>query len=168
VAVSAGPVLRPGIPLSLFHLAGSDWIPEDAAISSLTSKRGLVIRYPIRMKEDLLPVHMLSFEKTARILEHVLHGTGCGMDPAQIADLAERQLRLPGTVTLHSKTAERNGGDCDFDLVAVLQDSEFPRFVESRFDMREGYQKKKDKRTRRLRSNLHGGTWGRFTIRMNS
>ncbi len=128
--------------------AGSDWIPEDAAISSLTNKRGLVIRYPIRMKEDLLPVHVLSFEKTVHILEQVLRGTGCGMDPAQIPDLAERQLRLPGTFTLHSKTAERNGGDFDFDLVAVLQDSEFPRFVESRFDMREGYQKKKDKKTK--------------------
>jgi len=57
-------------------------------------------------------------------------------------------LRLPGTFSLHSKTAERNGGDFDFDLVAVLQDSEFPRFVQSRFDMREGYQKKKDKKTK--------------------
>ena len=42
--------------------AGSDWIPEDSSISSLSTKRGLVIRYPIRMKEDLLPIRMLSFE----------------------------------------------------------------------------------------------------------
>jgi hypothetical protein len=128
--------------------AGSDWIPEDAAVSSLASKRGLVIRYPIRMKEDLLPVQMLSFETTTHILEQVLRRTGCGMDSAQIPDIVERQLRLPGTFTLHSKTAERNGGDFDFDLVAVLQDSEFPRFVESRFAMIEGYQKKKDKKTK--------------------
>ena len=100
------------------------------------------------MKEDLLPVQMLSFEDTARLLEQVLRGTGCRMDSAQIADLVERQLRLPGTFSLHSKTAERNGGDFDFDLVAVLQDSDFPRFVQSRFDMREGFQKKKDKKTK--------------------
>ena len=91
---------------------------------------------------------MLSFEDTATLLEKVLRGIGCRMDSAKIPDLVGRQLRLPGTFSLHSKTAERNGGDFDFDLVAVLQDSEFPRFVQSRFDMREGYQKKKDKKTK--------------------
>jgi hypothetical protein len=128
--------------------AGSDWIPEDAAIASVTTNRGLVIRYPIRMKEDLLPVRMLSFEATTAILGRVLHETGCRTDEAHIPDLVERQLRIPGTFTLHSKTAERNGGDFDFDLVAILQESEFPRFVQSRFDMREGYQKRKDKKTK--------------------
>ena len=128
--------------------AGSDWIPENSSISSLSARRGLVIRYPIRMKEDLLPIRMLTFEDTVNLLETVLRGIGCRMDTAKIPDLVERQLRLPGTFSLHSKTAERNGGDFDFDLVAVLQDSEFPRFVQSRFDMREGYQKKKDKKTK--------------------
>ena len=128
--------------------AGSDWIPEDSSITSLSTKRGLVIRYPIRMKEDLLPIRMLSFEETVNLLEKVLRGIGCRMDSAKIPDLVGRQLRLPGTFSLHSKTAERNGGDFDFDLVAILQESEFPRFVQSRFDMREGYQKKKDKKTK--------------------
>lgn len=128
--------------------AGSDWIPEEASISSLSNKCGLVIRYPIRMKEDLLPILMLSFLETVQILEQVLRRSGCGIDSAQISDLADRQLRIPGTFTLHSKTAEHNGGDFDFDLVAVLQDSEFPRFVQSRFDMREGYRRKKDKKTK--------------------
>src|SRR3984957_7304413 len=128
--------------------AGSDWIPEDSSISSLSTKRGLVIRYPIRMKEDLLPIQILTFEDTALLLEQVLRGIGCGMDSAKIPDLVERQLRLPGSFSLHSKTAERNGGDFDVDLVAILQDSEFPRFVQSRFDMSEGYQKKKDKKTK--------------------
>ena len=58
--------------------AGSDWIPEEAAISSLSTTRGLVIRYPIRMKEDLLPVQMLSFEETARTL-----GAGPSQDRLQ-------------------------------------------------------------------------------------
>ena len=52
--------------------AGSDWIPEDTAISSLSTARGLVIRYPIRMKEDLLPVEMLSFQATVERLEQIL------------------------------------------------------------------------------------------------
>ena len=94
--------------------AGSDWIPEDSSISSLSTRRGLVIRYPIRMKEDLLPIRMLTFEDTAHLLEKVLRGIGCRMDSAKIPDLVGRQLRLPGTFSLHSKTAERNGGDFRF------------------------------------------------------
>jgi hypothetical protein len=36
--------------------AGSDWIPKQQAIVPLESKRGLCVRYPIRMCEDLLPM----------------------------------------------------------------------------------------------------------------
>lgn len=125
--------------------AGSDWIPEECAIGSLASRRGLVIRYPIRMKEDLLPVDLLSVENTVQTLERTLRSTGCRMDISRIADLADRQLRLQGTFVLHSKTAERNGGDFDFDLVAILQESEFPRFVQSRFEMSEEHRRHKDK-----------------------
>src|SRR6266700_6025473 len=126
--------------------AGSDWIPEDTAISSLSTRRGLVIRYPIRMREDLLPVTMLTFDETVHQLERVLRETGCEMDSAHIPDLVERQLRIIGAFTLHSKTAERNGGDYDFDLVAVLQESEYPRFVQSRFEMKEQHCREKDKK----------------------
>ena len=35
--------------------AGSDWIPQDRSINPLATNRGLVVRYPVRMKEDLLP-----------------------------------------------------------------------------------------------------------------
>jgi hypothetical protein len=125
--------------------AGSDWIPEGCGIGSVSTKRGLVVRYPIRMKEDLLPVDLLSAEAIVGTLERALRSTGCRMDLAQIADTVDRQLRLQGTFVLHSKTAERNGGDFDFDLVAVLPDSEFPRFVHSRFEMREEHRRHKDK-----------------------
>jgi hypothetical protein len=125
--------------------AGSDWIPEGCGIGSVSTRRGLVVRYPIRMKEDLLPVELLSVETTVQTLERTLRSTGCKMDLPQIADTADRQLRLQGTFVLHSKTAERNGGDFDFDLVAVLPDSEFPRFVQSRFEMGEEHQRHKDK-----------------------
>jgi hypothetical protein len=128
--------------------SGSDWIPDDTAISSLSSRKGLVIRYPIRMKEDLLPVETMSFADTAARLEEVIRGAGCGIESTRISDLVETQLRLQGVFALNSRTAEKNGGDFDFDLVAVLQDSEFPRFVESRFVMHEEYKRKKDKKTR--------------------
>jgi hypothetical protein len=38
----------------------SDWIPEDSSITSLAAEKGLCIRYPIRMQEDLLPVRHLT------------------------------------------------------------------------------------------------------------
>jgi hypothetical protein len=60
-------------------------------------------------------------------------------------------LRLEGTLVLHSKTAERNGGDFDFDLVAVVPEAEFPLFVNSRFEMKEAYQRAKDKK-KKIRS----------------
>ena len=125
--------------------AGSDWIPEGCGVGSLSSRRGLVIRYPIRMKEDLLPVELLSVEATVQTLQRALRSTGCRMEPPQIADLVDSQLRLQGTFVLHSKTAARNGGDFDFDLVAILPASEFPRFVQSRFEMREEHRRHKDK-----------------------
>jgi len=125
--------------------AGSDCITEGYGIGSVSTRRGLVVRYPIRMKEDLLPVELLSVEATVQTLERALRPTGCRMDLAQNADVVDRQLRLQGTFVLHSKTAERNGGGFDFGLMAVLPDSEFPRFVQSRFKMREEHRRHKDK-----------------------
>ena len=46
--------------------AGSDWIPEGCGIGSVSTRRGLIVRYPIRMKEDLLPVELLSAEEIGR------------------------------------------------------------------------------------------------------
>ena len=44
-------------------VSGSDWIPEHKAIVPLASKRGLCVRYPIRMVDDLLPFGNLSDER---------------------------------------------------------------------------------------------------------
>src|SRR5271166_3886523 len=43
--------------------SGSDWIAEHMAIVTLASKRGLCVRYPIRMVDDLLPFVNLSDEE---------------------------------------------------------------------------------------------------------
>jgi hypothetical protein len=62
-------------------LSASDWIPEDSSITSLTAEKGLCIRYPIRMQEDLLPVRHLTNEELVPALKQAL-GT---------ADLDERR-----------------------------------------------------------------------------
>jgi hypothetical protein len=127
---------------------GSDWIPQNAAIGAVTSQKGLVIRYPIRMKEDLLPVQVLGSSAVVALLSDSIAGAGDRVDPTFLASIVERQLQLCGAFTLHSKTAAANGGDYDFDLVSFLGHSEFPRFVESRFAIAETKARTKDKKTR--------------------
>ncbi len=116
---------------------GSDWITPDRAITSLRCRQGLLVRYPIRMKEDLLPFENLSPQEAANLLGEHLRKSGCTMTEPQILDLFDQQLRLKGTFTLHSETAKRNGGDYDFDQVCVVEGDRFPRFVQDRFAYRE-------------------------------
>ncbi|HTF68951.1 MAG TPA: hypothetical protein VK638_40355 [Edaphobacter sp.] len=111
-------------------LAASDWIPENAAITSLTAEKSLAVRYPIRMKEDLLPVRHLS---DAEIVAALPKALGVSELPeALVDDIVRHQLRLDGTYSLHSETAAKNGGDFDFDTICVVPSDRFPKFVESR------------------------------------
>jgi len=64
------------------------------------------------------------------------------------------QLRLGHTITLHSKTAAKNGGDYDFDIVCVVEESRFPRWIEDRFNHRETLSNEKDKRKKK-----HSAWW---------
>ena len=118
-------------------VSGSDWIPENTALSSLACKMGLVVRYPIRMKEDLLPVRCLSTQETVALLSQHLANSRMQLGAWQagkVVDIVEEQLRLEGTLVLHSRTASRNGGDFDFDCVCVIESTRFPRWVKSRFE----------------------------------
>ncbi|MHB8656225.1 MAG: hypothetical protein ACYDA9_20400 [Terriglobia bacterium] len=116
---------------------GSDWIPTKGAMMSLRCRAGLLVRYPIRMKEDLLPIMNLSTHEAVNLLNEHLRNSGCEMTEPEVLDLFEQQLRLKGTLTLHSETAKRNGGDYDFDQVCVVEGDRFPRFVQDRFAYRE-------------------------------
>ena len=92
-------------------VCGSDWIPKASAIAESSCQHGLVVRYPIRMKEDLLPVENLSSEDTVRLLAEHLDKCGCRVSTDRVAAVAREQLQLRGTLVLHSETASRNGGD---------------------------------------------------------
>ena len=131
-------------------VTGSDWLPQDRAISSLPCRKGLVVRYPIRMFEDLLPYTRVSTEEAvALVTQAIEEQNGCSMDSGAVVDLVEKQIKLEGTFTLHSETAAKNGGDFDFDLVAVVEGDRFPRFVESRFVHQGTHEKGKSKRTKK-------------------
>ena len=131
-------------------VAASDWLPEDRAISSVPCRKGLVVRYPIRMFEDLLPYTRVSTEEAvALVTEAIEEQNGCSIDEQAAVDLVEKQIRLEGAFTLHSETAAKNGGDFDFDLVAVVEGDRFPRFVESRFAHQDRHEKGKTKRTKK-------------------
>lgn len=125
--------------------AGSDWIPPQTAVVALSSARGLCVRYPIRMCEDLLPMRHLAKAELIAALARELERQNC----APAAELAERiassQLLLEGTYILHSEAAKKNGGDFDFDWICVLEENRFPRFVGKRFAMEDGFQQQKTK-----------------------
>ena len=126
--------------------SGSDWMPKEAAIANLPCRDLLVVRYPIRRKDDLLPLFSLGTEETLGLLVAELRRTGCKISEAEALDeLLERQLRLEGTLTLHSETAKRNGGDYDFDWVCVVEGDKFPRFVRDRFAYSEQATNQKNK-----------------------
>jgi len=127
----------------VFH--GSDWIPQHKALVPLSSKRGLCVRYPIRMFDDLLPFENLSDSEVDAHLRHDLHRQRCEMTTPELERLIARQLRLEGTYVLHSDTAKKNGGDYDFDWICVIESDRFPRFVETRFRRGEGQQQGKTK-----------------------
>jgi hypothetical protein len=128
---------------TVFH--GSDWIPEHRAMVSLPSKRGLCVRYPIRMFDDLLPFENLSDGEIATQLKQSLCRQKCTMSNSELEGLIARQLRLEGTYVLHSETAKKNGGDYDFDWICVIEADRFPLFVEWRFGGGMGEQQGKTK-----------------------
>jgi hypothetical protein len=71
----------------------------------------------------------------------------CGSDwiPKDRGFGSDQQLRLTGTLILHSEAAARNGGDFDFDQVCVLEGDKFPRFVRDRFTYEERHFAQKNK-----------------------
>ena len=123
----------------------SDWIPKDRGLASVPSRHGLIVRYPIRMKEDLLPFENLSVDEVLSLLAADLERRGCRMSDEQAAAVVNQQLRLKGTLTLHSEAAARNGGDFDFDQVCVVEGDKFPRFVRDRFMYQERHAAQKNK-----------------------
>ena len=112
--------------------SGSDWMPQDRSINALATNQGLVVRYPVRMKEDLLPYTKIPPTETRQLLAKDLSRQGCPDVESLAARIASEQLELEGTFVLHSKTAAKNGGDYDFDFVCVVEGDRFPRFVEHR------------------------------------
>jgi hypothetical protein len=127
-------------------LCGSDWIPQHTAIVAMDSNRGLCVRYPIRMLEDLLPFENLSEEKINDRLSRHIAAQAANVSPEEISNLIANQLRMDGAYVLHSETAKKNGGDYDFDFVCVVEESRFPRFVNHRFSRGLGAQQGKNKR----------------------
>jgi len=119
-------------------VAASDWMPLDCAITSVPSECGLIVRYPIRMFEDLLPYRRLSGTGIVERLQGLIESQqGVSMDVSDLLNIVEHQILLKGTLTLHSKTAAKNGGDFDFDLVCVVDGENHPKFAEDRFRYQE-------------------------------
>lgn len=124
-------------------VSAADWMPLGRAITSIASTRGLCVRYPVRMPEDLLPILHLESEEAASLLQGRLD-----LSPETARRITAEQLTLQGTYTLRSETAKLNGGDFDFDWVCVIEADRFPRFVESRFNLKHEHKVAKTKAER--------------------
>jgi hypothetical protein len=124
-------------------MSAADWMPRDSAISSSTSDRSLCVRYPVRMKEDLLPMIHLNAGETATLLADLQ-----GLSLEEALRITAEQLTLKGTYTLHSETAKLNGGDFDFDWVCILESERFPLFVADRFALVDEHKVTKTKHER--------------------
>lgn len=131
----------------VFH--GSDWILGNQAICGLSAKRGLCVRHPVRMYDDLLPLEHISQDDLLLEVAARLEKQGCPDALSAAEQIAATQLRMDGTYVLHSETAKLNGGDFDFDLVAVLPDDRFPVWVRDRFARPRRVSKTKDKKRER-------------------
>ena len=129
--------------------SGSDWIPEDKAIVALESNRGLCVRYPIRMVEDLLPVEHIGTQELLMRLAGVLEKQGCPERQQLAEQIVSQQLQLEGVYVLHAQTAKNNGGDFDFDWICVLEENRFPRFVRKRFELTSRFYQQKTKKKAR-------------------
>src|SRR5581483_3283758 len=68
-------------------LCGSDWIPQDRGLVSVPSRHGLIVRYPIRMKEDLLPFENLSSDEVLALLSGYMTKQGCRMSEEKTAEV---------------------------------------------------------------------------------
>ncbi len=110
----------------------------------------LSVRYPIRTKEDLLPITRLAVPETLDLLMKRLDKSGCSMAEKEALDrIIDAQLLLRGTFTMHSETAKRNGGDFDFDYICVVESEKFPRWIDDRFRYEERFSNQKKKRSKK-------------------
>jgi hypothetical protein len=111
------------------------------------------------MKEDLLPMKNWNRDAAVALLMEM------GLSDVDAAFVAEEQLFLTGTYTLHSQTAKKNGGDFDFDQVCVVDEGLYPKFVQDRFDFQSTYVVTKTK-AERLKSPMYSSLLqkGKFPI----
>ena len=71
-----------------------------------------------------------------------------GFTSEQASWIAENQLCLNATYTLHQDTAKRNGGDFDGDMICVIDGDRYPMFIDYRFTLTEHPPIKKTKAAR--------------------
>ncbi|HET6843485.1 MAG TPA: hypothetical protein VFK06_17665 [Candidatus Angelobacter sp.] len=135
--------------------SGADWIPTTSAIMAGDSERSLVVRYPIRMFEDLLPVSNLSDAQLRQLLAQRFRKQQCNLTEAALDELIRTQLRLDGALILHSEKATENGGDFDGDWCGLLHGNRFPILVNSRFNHSKPFRQTKTKHERKKSSPLN-------------
>ncbi len=120
---------------------GHDWMPQRAALTDHEGDRSICVRFPVRMREDLLPVEHINRSKATEILSQMFPD----MPLETIEQAVNEQIYLKHVHVLNGKYAKVFGGDFDFDLVYILPATRYPKLVEWRFKMRARTQPTKNK-----------------------
>ncbi len=126
---------------------GHDWMPQRAALtdyldaSGSPCEKGLTIRFPVRMRDDLLPTRHIARPEAAELLAKEYPN----MPAETIQQAIAEQIYLKHVHVLHGKYAKKFGGDFDYDLVYILGGDLYPKLVEWRFNLKETALVEKDK-----------------------
>lgn len=124
---------------------GHDWMPERAALTDYPCEKGLTVRFPVRMRDDLLPTRHIARPEATELLLEAFPGL-----PREAADQAiMEQVYLKHVHVLHGKYAKKFGGDFDYDLVYIIGDDRYPKLVEWRFNLTETALVEKDKASKK-------------------
>jgi hypothetical protein len=120
---------------------GHDWMPERAALTDYPCERGLTIRFPVRMRDDLLPTRHIARPEATELLSQKFPN----MPREAVEQAIAEQIYLKNVHVINGKYAKRFGGDFDYDLVYILGGDRYPKLVDWRFNLKETALVEKDK-----------------------
>lgn len=120
---------------------GHDWMPQIAALTDYPCEKGITVRFPVRMRDDLLPTRHIARPEASELLTAAFPD----MPSEAIQQAIEEQIYLKHVQVLHGKYAKKFGGDFDYDLVYILGGDRYPKLVDWRFNLEETALVEKDK-----------------------
>jgi hypothetical protein len=122
-------------------LAGKVKEMEESEKTAELNEPCLTVRFPVRMRDDLLPTRLIHRAEGTKLLAAAFPE----MPAEAIQQAIEEQIYLKHVQVLNGKYAKKFGGDFDYDLVYILGGDRYPKLVEWRNNLEETALVEKDK-----------------------